>query len=141
MSEDADPVDQEPEEAMGLALSPPIKAPPRKRSLTKLSRELSDKEATSPAVTKLLIDDIERLESEISDLKQFQTQFHEADKKASILQQKLLSVTSMEVIHAGCIAIGGALLGYAGSSQSNWFAGVCGGVLVGAGIWAKKIKL
>ena len=59
--------DQEP---AGGGVRPVISAEKGRRSFAKLRRELSDDELSSPAVQRLLIDDIERLEREVAELKE-----------------------------------------------------------------------
>lgn len=113
-----------------------------RRSLSKLRRELNDEDLVSPAVNKLLLDEIERLETEASEVPALRSNHHEADKKASVLEQKLASKRSIEVIHAACMAIGGVLLGVAPSANTAAMAvGICGSVLLLAGIVAKAVKL
>jgi hypothetical protein len=137
----ADLTDVEPEESAGVEVIASKKAPPRTRSWAKLTRDLSEKDATNPAVNKLLIDEIERLENEVSELKSHQVNFHAADKRAAIFEEKLQKNNTIEMIHAGCMAVGGILLGGVSSPDYHWSVGVCGAVLIFGGIVAKRIKL
>jgi len=56
-----------------------------RRAFSKLRRELTDEELSSPAVQRLLIDDIERLEKENGKLSDYQDSYYTADKKAAVL--------------------------------------------------------
>ncbi len=116
-----------------------------RRSLSAARRELSDEELGSSAVQKLLIDEVERLEDENQDLDYYREQFHEADKKASIFEERHRRVLSQEIISNGCLVVGAAALGYVPSLSKDVttaaIVAVFGGILVVAGIWAKVVRL
>ncbi|WP_155987363.1 MULTISPECIES: hypothetical protein [unclassified Thioalkalivibrio] len=116
-----------------------------RRSLSAARRELSDDELGSSAVQKLLIDEVERLEEENQDLDYYREQFHDADKKASIFEERHRRVLSQEIISNGCLVVGAAALGYVPSLSKDFttaaIVAVFGGILVVAGIWAKVVRL
>lgn len=85
MNENIESPDVEPEDS-GKGI--PIKRLKGRRAFTNVRRELSDEELSSPAVQRMLIDDIERLEKENFDLLEYQEKFHEADKKSCYLGGK-----------------------------------------------------
>lgn len=138
------PEDQEP---LGQSLVPeaePTKGKGRRRAFASSHRELSDKELLSPAVQKLLLDEIDRLEGDNAELGGYRSRFHDADKKAAVLQQKQAISIAHEIISLSCITVGGAALGYA---PSVWTSQPTGGialafgvVLVFGGIVAKAVK-
>lgn len=138
------PEDQEPP---GLSPKPgpePTKGKVRRKALTSLRRELSDKELLSPAVQKLLLDEIDRLEEDNTELAGYRSRFHDADKKAAILQQKQTTSIAHEIISLSCITVGGAAIGYApsvwASQPTGGVALAFGVVLVLGGIVAKAVK-
>ncbi|ASU40505.1 hypothetical protein hmeg3_20850 [Herbaspirillum sp. meg3] len=92
----------------------------------------------------MLIDEIERLDAERSDLASFRGKFHEADKSAAILEEKFKGKISIEIIHIACITVGAAALGYAPSiwqmQPTAWMTGIFGVVLIVAGLAAKAVK-
>ncbi len=133
-----DQPDLEPLDDGGSPEPPQAKAPSSRKSLTNLRRELSDDELKSPAVQKLLIDEIERLEEEAATAKQYVPRFYTADKKSAVLEEKLTTARSSEIIHIACITVGGVSLG---ATSASWILGVIGGVLIVAGIAAKAVKL
>lgn len=137
--------DIEPPEALDETPQPAIKGSSGRKSFAKLRRELSDEELSSPAVQRLLLDEIERLDTERNELNSFRTKFHDSDKKASILEEKLKSKVSIEVLHVACITVGAAALGYAPSIWQNqptaWMSAIFGVVLIIAGLAAKAVKL
>jgi hypothetical protein len=138
------PEDQGPTEVPPQQGVEPAKGKSRRKALTSLRRELSDKELLSPAVQKLLLDEIDRLEEENTELAGYRSRFYDADKKAAVLNQKQNINGAHEIISLACITIGGAALGYAPSVWSSQPTGaislIFGLVLVVAGILAKAIK-
>jgi hypothetical protein len=114
------------------------------RVFSRLKRELSDDELSSPGVQKLLLDYLAQADVEISTLKSFRDRFHEADKKNGVLEEKLKTSTAYEVVSIGSLSVGAAAVGY---SPSLWFSTLHGGpialtfgaVLILVGIVAKVI--
>jgi hypothetical protein len=140
-----DPPDQEPEEPpSGGQQQEALKPKSGRRSFSKLPRELSEKELASPAVQKMLVDEIERLELECSELSSFRPKFHEADKRVGVLEERFKTRISIEIIHVGCMVTGAAALGFAPSIWANqptaWMLTMFGLVLVLAGLLAKAVK-
>lgn len=133
--------DQEPSPG---GASEPAKPKGGRTSFAKLRRELSDDELAAPAVQKLLLDDIDRLENEATSLRDFRDKYHLADKQSAILKEKLTIHVSQEVVHLGCFSVGSASLGYAynlwNSQPAGWIAIAFGVVLVVAGIAAKVLR-
>lgn len=138
------PEDQEP---LGLSPKPgsePTKSKVGRKALASIGRELSDKELLSPAVQKFLLDEVDRLEEDNTELAGYRSRFHDADKKVAVLQQKQTTSIAHEIISLSCITVGGAALGYAPSiwsSQPTGFIALAFGVvLVFGGIVAKAVK-
>jgi hypothetical protein len=116
-----------------------------RRAFRKLRRELSDEELSSPAVQRLLIDDIERLEKENGKLSDYQDSYYEAEKKSAILSEKLKTSVAQEIIFGVCLTIGAALIGLAPSLWSpdkphGWASIALGVILIIGGIASKVVK-
>ena len=122
----------------------PVSHSKGRRAFRNVRRELSDEELSSPAVQRMLIDDIERLEKEKYELSEYQDRYHEADKKSAILQEKVKSSVSQEIIFAVCLTVGAASLGYApsvwSSQPTGWISIAFGVVLIVGGIASKMVK-
>ena len=103
-----------------------------RKATASLRRELSDKDMTNAAVSKLLLDDVERLENQVNELGNVQTQFHATDKRAAILEQKLNVSRSQEIVFAVCTTLSGAALGFAPSVWSETNA--TGPIVLSAGV-------
>lgn len=116
----------------------------KRKSFSNLRRELKEDELNAPAVKKLLIDEIERLERENNNLLDYQDKYHSADKSKAVLEQKLKTHLSQDIVSGGCMTVGAAALGYAPSLWSNQPTGIItiifGCILILCGIIAKAVK-
>lgn len=144
MATNPEPPDQEPPGAPAVPEPQPTKSKSQRKAFSSLRRELTDKELSSPAVQRLLLDEIDRLEEDNTELAGYRGRFYEADKKAAILEQRNSIRVAQEIVSLSCITIGGAALGYApsvwGSQPSGFIALGFGVVLVICGIVAKAVK-
>ena len=115
-----------------------------RRAFRNVRRELSDEELSSPAIQRILIDDIERLEKESIKLGEFHDKFYEADKKAAVLEEKLKEKTAQEIVFGVCLTVGAASLGYAPSvwqsQPTGWISIIFGSLLIIGGVAAKVVK-
>lgn len=118
--------------------------PKGKQAFQYITRELSDDDLTNPAVLKLLLEERDILANENAELKSYQAQFHETDKKVAVLEEKNKTHLVAEILSGVCFTIGAAMLGYAPvlwkSQPSGWIALVFGLVLIIGGIFAKAVK-
>ena len=93
----------------------------------------------------MLIEELERAEEEVGELKTFREKFHVVDKDLAVTKQKVKGWTAMEMISTACIAAGAGAFAYAPeaahSSYGGWVAVVFGIVLTSIGITAKAIRL
>lgn len=110
-----EPADEEPETPSGVSAD----TPKGRSAFRRMGRELTSEELQSPGVTKILMDDVDRLEVENRRLSSFETKYHLADKNVAILTNKLAVAKSFEIISTGTIAIGGVLAGFVPSLSSN----------------------
>lgn len=136
--------DVEPQEPTDVEAQSLQKGTSGRKSFSKLRRELTDEELSSPAVQRMLLDEIERLDIECRSLAVFRDKFHTSDKSEGILQEKLKSKIAIEVTHVACVAVGGGALTFAptiwSSQPSAAITAILGGVILLAGIAAKAIK-
>lgn len=107
--------DQEPPSAPAGIEPPRAKPKSSRKSTASVRRELTDRDLGNPAVARLLMDDVERLEQEVAQLPELRVSFHEADKRAAVLDQRLKVNTSQEIVFAVCTTLAGAAFGYAPS--------------------------
>lgn len=78
---------------------------------SKVKRELSDKDLKNPAVGRLLLSQNDKYEQEISILKEYKEKFHEADKKADVLAERLDGVKKSITTRSVLLIFGGILGG------------------------------
>jgi hypothetical protein len=135
---DEEPVDEEP----GVSGTPSAILPKGRRSFRHARRELTDEELPETGVTKMMLDEIDRLEGECFSLRELSDRFHDADKQVGILEEKLKQRTGFDILTGGALAIGSALTGFAPNMwSSNHLATIvvalAGFVLTAVGVVAK----
>jgi hypothetical protein len=85
----------------------------RRQVFLEIRRQLSDADLGSAGVQKMLLDELERTEAECEELETYVTRFHEADKKAAVLEERMRAQNAIEVMFAVGVGVGGAALGLA----------------------------
>src|SRR4051794_275993 len=92
----------------------PVAAPTSKsrRALSRLKRELTEEELATSGVQKMLLEEIERVQEEVNELRLLQAQYHTADKAVAVLTEKLRTKLGAEIISAACLTVGAAAIGY-----------------------------
>ena len=83
----------------------------RRQALRNVRRQLTDDELTQSGTQKMLLEMLTEAESENERLKSYVTSFHEVDKKAATLGEKLNADRSIEVFFGFGLGLGGAILG------------------------------
>ena len=119
-------------------------APKSRQSLSRLRRELSEEELSSPAVQRLLVEDLERLERQNTKLQDYRVRFHAADKRVAILEEKTKKSLAGEVVFGVMITVGAAAFGFTPSIWSQqpagWLLLVLGSVLILGGIVSRVVQ-
>jgi hypothetical protein len=105
-----------PEVQMKPSASEVSKAPPsdsavpasgRRAAFRDVRRQLTDEELSSPGVQKLLLDMLQDTDEERETLRSYVGLFHEADKSAAVLSERVRTQTAVEVF----FGLGGAIVG------------------------------
>ena len=136
-------LEPQPDEAGAQPVAPPV--PKARKALSRLKRELSDDELSSPGVQKLLVEELERVEEEKRELEKYRDKYHTTDRQVAVLEEKLKRTLAGEVLSSGCLTIGAAALGYApavwSAQPTGWIALAFGVVLVAVGTLARVVRL
>lgn len=108
----------------------------------KVQRLLSEEDMSSPAVQKLLLNENVRMNKEIERLRLVEDNFHNRDKEAAILEEKLKKTTGSEILYTICTSGGSALVGFSKAFWDNngWVLLVLGLVFVICGLVFKFVK-
>lgn len=85
----------------------------KRQAFSNIRRQLSETDLGSPGVQKMLLEELDRAESQCEVAEGFRERFHLADKEAAILREKLKTVTAMEIFFGLGVAIGSILIGLA----------------------------
>ncbi len=123
----------------------PVPARGGRASFGAIRRQLTDEELQSAAVQKLLLDMLDEAEAERDEYKAYVEAFHTADKKASVLSERLNADRSIEVFFGAGMSIGGVLCGltpffWALDTLYGIMCGIVGLALVGAACVGRMIK-
>ena len=115
-----------------------------RKAFGKVKREITEKDLQNPAIQKMLLDELDRLETESEEYKQYKERYHKADKRVAVLEEKSKGTLAIDILSGACLTIGAASLGYTKilweNQPSGYIALVVGGVLIAAGIAAKVVK-
>ena len=113
-----------------------------RRSLSKSRRELTEGELDQSGVRLMLLDEVDRLDSEVTRLRSFEVRFHAADKQVGILVEKRRAEIAVEVLYSVCVGLGTGLLFYVPSLEDTLQvpAIATGAVLILGAVAAKVIR-
>src|SRR4051812_2926690 len=75
--------------AAGAPSPEPTPTSGRRLALQGLRRELSEEDLKSPGAHKMLLDALESSDAQAETLRGYEVQFHVADKRAAVLEEKL----------------------------------------------------
>ena len=101
-------------------------------------RQLTDEELKSPGVQKILLDMLQEADDERENLTSYVSGFHNADKNAAVLQERLKTHTAIEVFFGVGVGLGGAIIGLApflwgAKPEYGVITGIIGlGLMIGA---------
>lgn len=111
------------------------------QAFRRIPRELTEEELANSAVQKLLVGNLDRLETEKEEYRLYMERFHEADKKVAVLEQKSRTALALDIIFGGCLTVGGSVIGLSHGLWSHqpfgWIVLVAGVVMLIIGIVAK----
>jgi len=101
---------------------------------SRIRREISEEDIATPAVQRILLGEVDKLQSQVSSLELIESRYHITDKQAAVLEEKLRSVNSHEVLYSLCLTIGSAIIGLSSAvwdSGHGWISIAIGSILVG----------
>jgi hypothetical protein len=92
---------------------------PRKtrQAYSKVRRELDEGELQNPAVQRLLVNELDRLEEEVDELRHLRRDFSVCDKERAVLKAARKQHIAVQIIKDVCFVTGGVL---AGIGPSLW---------------------
>jgi hypothetical protein len=119
-------------------------APKSRRALSRLKRELTDEELSSPGVQKLLLDALEQAVEENGELRCFRDKYYESDKQNGVLREKFKTHVAVEALSLGSLSIGAAAIVYAPIAwphqPDGWVSLGFGIALTIVGVVAKVVR-
>lgn len=85
----------------------------RRQAFRDVRRQLTDDDLQSPGVHKLILDELERAETECDQYRAYLERYHEADRKAAVLEEKLRPSRAVDVLFGVGVGVGSAIMGLA----------------------------
>jgi hypothetical protein len=139
----AEHASQDAKDQIAAAASPTIEATgpgvptSSRRALSEIRRELLPEELSSPGAQKLLLEMLDRTESECEAARGYIELYHAANTRAAVLEEKVRRRNAFEVLFSISLAVGGVLVGL----WPSWGLGsaAIGGVLIVVSAIAKMV--
>lgn len=130
-------IDVEPTEP----LSHPTEGKKSRSALSKLRRDLSEDEISSPGALKLLLDKLDQLEIQVSELEDYRDKFYTADKNVAVLETRITKNTGFEILYGFSLSTGAIFCGLAPTAWKSqpfgWLSLLLGISLMGGAILFK----
>jgi hypothetical protein len=116
----------------------------RRQVFSEIRRQLAEEDLASKGVQKLLLSELETSEGECEALRAYIERFHDADKRAAVLEERSKTSTATEIMFAVGLVVGGGLIGWAPAlwdqSSKGPIALALGIVLIAGSAIAKALK-
>lgn len=91
----------------------------KSKAYSKLSRELSEEDLSNPSISKMLLSQIDTLETENILLKKIEENFHIIDKENGILKEKQKRNVASDILSQFCLTLAEGLLSISTLDFSN----------------------
>lgn len=101
------------EEPRTTSLDSSVPVVGRRAAFRDVRRQLTEEELKSPGVHKLLLEMLQEVDDEREELRSYVSLYHESDKRAAVLSEKVITQTAIEVLFGVGVGLGGAVLGLA----------------------------
>lgn len=125
-------------------LSASVPASGRRQAFRDIRRQLTDDDLTSVGVQKLILDELEKAEGECEQMQAYVARFHEADKRAAVMEEKIRPTRSIEVFFGVGVGLGGATLGlapyFADKPLHGLICAIVGGALIFGSVLGRVVK-
>jgi hypothetical protein len=100
-------------EAVAVAAVESVPSSGRRQAFKEIRRELAENDLASPGVQKMLLEELQLAEDKCEVLESYVDRFHEADKRAAILSEKLAAQKAFDVLFDASFGVGCAIIGLA----------------------------
>lgn len=110
---------------------------------SQIKREISEKDLESPAVQRILLGEVDKLQYRVANLEIVEMQFHTVDKKCAVLEESIKTFKSHEIIYGFCLTVGSAIIGLSSlvwNAGYGWVPIIIGSLLVIGAVLSKVIK-
>lgn len=115
-----------------------------RRAFSKVRRQLSEEELSSPAVQRLLLDELDHLEQQVIELSKYIESSHELEKENAVLRERTRKSSASEIMYGVCLTVGASLIGltpYLWRSRLQGYLSLgIGGILIISGIVSRAVR-
>lgn len=120
-----------------------VPASGRRQAFRDIRRQLTDADLGTSGVQRLILDELERAEERCETLQTYVDRFHDADKRAAILEASARGEKAIEILFGVGVGLGGTLIGLASSVWQEGHRGMTilavGAVLVVGAVVARAV--
>ena len=109
---------------------------------SRIRREITEEDLKSPAVQRILLAEVDKLQSKVQDLEIVEAKYHEKDKAVAVLEEKLKGTRAQEILYGICLTMGSVVIGLSGmiwTTGYGWISIAVGAVLLVGGIASKVV--
>ena len=116
----------------------------RRQAFKDIRRQLTEADLSTPGVQKMLLEDLQLAEDKCDILEGYVERFHEADKRAAVLEEKLITQNALEILFAVGLGVGCGIIGvtplFWDATSKGPIALAIGVLLVGGATGARLLK-
>lgn len=128
--------------SLNIKTRPPIQG--RRQAFRYIKREIPESDLSSPSIMKLILNELERTESDYAYCRSYIERFHKADKRAAVYKERTKTIKAIEVLfqissNLGCLLLG-LTAGLWNSQPFGWLSLSIGTLLFVGTYLARIIK-
>jgi hypothetical protein len=83
----------------------------KRQAFRDIRRQIGEQDLANAGVQRMLLDELEQAESECESLRGYVDRYHDADKRAAVLEERMRTQTAIEVLFGVGVGVGGTVLG------------------------------
>jgi hypothetical protein len=90
-----------------------------------------------------LLSEVDKLQYRVAQLEIVERQFHIVDKNSAVLEEKIKTLSSQEILYGFCLTVGSAIIGLSSlvwERGYGWGAIIVGSLLVIGAVLSKAVK-
>jgi hypothetical protein len=126
------------------AVSPTVATTGKRQAFRNIRRQIEEADLGNPGVQRLLLNMVEEGDARCDFLESYVDRYHEVDKRAAVLNEKLRTQAAVEIFFGVGVSVGSAIIGFVPSLWDQTSKGPIalsvGIVLIAGSIAARIVK-